>query len=91
MGTMEGRKFITYNIPDAFLQADWPEDNNYYLNFEGLMVKMICEIDKKYVLINKTINYAVSLLLLFVLLLLYRMTCGYRIETINRVHYNNTM
>ena len=48
---------MTCNIPGAFLQANWPEDNDCYLKFEGLMVKMICEIDpnyEKYVLTSKT-------------------------------------
>ena len=56
MDTMEGRQVVTYNIPGAFLQADWPEDNAYYLKFERLMVKMICKINPnyfKYVLTNK--------------------------------------
>ena len=56
MDAMEGRQVVTCDIPGAFLQADWPEDNNCYLKFDGLMVDMICEIDpcyKKYVLINK--------------------------------------
>ena len=56
MDAMEGRQVVTCNIPGAFLQADWPEDNDCYLKFEGLMVKMICEIDPnylKYVLTNK--------------------------------------
>ena len=54
---MEGQKVVTYNITGAFLQADWPKDNDCYLKFEGLMVKMICKIDlsyEKYVLTNKT-------------------------------------
>ena len=44
------------NIPGVFLQANWPEDNDCYLKFEVLMVKMICETDPnylKYVLTNK--------------------------------------
>ena len=56
MEAMEGWQVLTCDIPGAFLQADWPEDNDCYLKFEGLMVKMICEIDPnclKYVLINK--------------------------------------
>ena len=56
MDAMEGRQVVTCDIPGAFLQADWPEDNNCYLKFEGLMVKMICEIDLnylKYVLTKK--------------------------------------
>ena len=54
---IERRKVVTCNIPGAFLQANWPEDNDCYLKFEVLMVKMICKIDpsyKKYVLTNKT-------------------------------------
>ena len=56
MDAMEGRQVVTCDIPGAFLQADWLEDNDCYLKFEGLMVDMICEIDpcyKKYVLTNK--------------------------------------
>ena len=56
MYAMEGSKVVTCDIPGAFLQADWPEDNNCYLKFEGLMVDMICEIDpcyKNYFLTNK--------------------------------------
>ena len=41
MDAMEGRQVVTCDIPGAFLQADWPEDNDCYLKFEGLMVKMI--------------------------------------------------
>ena len=47
---------MTCKIPGAFLQADWPKDNDCYLKVEGLMVKMICDIDPnylKYVLTNK--------------------------------------
>ena len=56
MDAMEDRQVVTCDIPGAFLQADWPEDNDCYLKFEGLMVKMICEIDPNYlnyVLTNK--------------------------------------
>ena len=56
MDTMEGRQVVTCNIPGAFPQANWPEDNDYYLKFEGLMVNMICDIDpryKKFILIKK--------------------------------------
>ena len=37
--------------------ANWLEGNDWYLKFEGIMVKMICSIDpsyKNYVLTNKT-------------------------------------
>ena len=57
MDAIEGRKVVTCNIPGAFIQADWLEDTNYFLKFEGLMVKMICEINQsyeKYVLTIKT-------------------------------------
>ena len=56
MDAMEGRQVVTCDIPGAFLQANWPKDNDCYLKFEGLMVDMICEIEpayKKFVLINK--------------------------------------
>ena len=57
MDAMEGRQVVTYGIPGAFFQADRPEDNNCYLKFEGLIVKMICGIDlyyKKCVFTSKT-------------------------------------
>ena len=57
MEATEGRKVITCNIPGAFLPANWLEDNDCYLKFEGMMVKIICWIDpsyKKYVLTNMT-------------------------------------
>ena len=53
---MEGRQVVTCDISRAFLQVDWPEDNNYNLKFVGLMVGMFCEIDlcyKKFIPINK--------------------------------------
>ena len=48
MYAMEGRQVVTCDIPGVFLQADWPEDNDCYLKFEGLMVDMICDIDPSY-------------------------------------------
>ena len=49
----------TINIGVHSLQthADWSEDNDCYLKFEGLMMKMICKTDlnyRKYVLTSKT-------------------------------------
>ena len=44
-----------YNIPGAYLQTNWPEDNDCYLKFDSLMVKMIFKTDpsyEKYVLTN---------------------------------------
>jgi hypothetical protein len=48
MDAIEGRKVATCDIPGAFLQADWPEERDCYLKFEGAMVSMICDIDPKY-------------------------------------------
>ena len=56
MNAMEVRQVVMCNMPGVFLQADWPEDNDCYLKFEGRMVNMICKIDpsyEKYVLTNK--------------------------------------
>ena len=56
MDDIEGRQVVTFDIPDAFLQVNWLEDNNYYLKFERPMMKMIYEIDKncdEYVLTYK--------------------------------------
>ena len=46
--TTEGRHVVTCNIPGAFLQADYPEDQECILRFDGPMVKMICTIDPSY-------------------------------------------
>jgi hypothetical protein len=48
MDAIEGRKVDACDIPGAFLQADWPEERDCYLKFEGAMVSMICDIDPKY-------------------------------------------
>jgi hypothetical protein len=48
MDVIEGRKVATCDIPGAFLQADWPAEQDCYLKFEGAMVSMICNIDPKY-------------------------------------------
>ena len=46
MDAMEERKVITIDIPGAFLQGDWPQDEHPgYIMFEGLMVEMIRQID----------------------------------------------
>ena len=43
---MEGRKVITVDIPSAFLQGNWPQDEHpSYIIFKGIMVDMICKID----------------------------------------------
>ena len=49
MDALDDRKVITVDIPGAFLQGDWPQDEHPgYIMFEGIMVEMICEIDPSY-------------------------------------------
>ena len=49
MDALDGRKVLTVDIPSAFLQGDWPQDEHPgYIIFEGIMVEMICEIDPSY-------------------------------------------
>ena len=50
MEGIDGRKVITVDIPGAFLQGDWPQDEHPgYIMFEGIMVDMICEINSSYI------------------------------------------
>jgi hypothetical protein len=51
---IEKRAVAICDIPGAFLQADWPQDEPCYIRFEGIMVDMICQIEPKYV---KCIKY----------------------------------
>ena len=49
MDVLDDRKVIIIDIPGAFLQGDWPQDEHLgYIIFEGIMVEMICEIDPSY-------------------------------------------
>jgi hypothetical protein len=48
MDAIDDRKVVTCDIPGAFLQADWPADQDCFLKFENVMVDMICQIDPKY-------------------------------------------
>ena len=49
MDTLDDRKVITVDIPGAFLQGEWPQDEHpRYIMFEGIMIEMICEIDPSY-------------------------------------------
>ena len=49
MDSLDDRKIITVDIPGAFLQGEWPQDEHPgYIMFEGIMVEMICEIDPSY-------------------------------------------
>ena len=46
MDVMDDQAVITVDIPGAFLQCDWPQDEHPVdIKFEGLMVNMIFEID----------------------------------------------
>jgi hypothetical protein len=51
---IEKRAVAICDIPGAFLQADWPDDEPCYIRFEGIMVDMICQIEPTYV---KCIKY----------------------------------
>jgi hypothetical protein len=48
MDAIDECKVVTCDILCAFLQADWPADQDCYLNFENVMVDMICQIDSNY-------------------------------------------
>ena len=48
MGAMEGQKVVTCDIPGSFLQFDWPENDDCYIKFEGIMIKMLWKIDPSY-------------------------------------------
>jgi hypothetical protein len=48
MDAIDDRKVVTCDIPGAFLQADWPVDQDCYLKFENVMVDKIFQIDPKY-------------------------------------------
>ena len=50
MDAKEVRKVITVDIPGAFLQGGWPQDEHPgYIMFKGIMVDMIYEIDPTYI------------------------------------------
>ena len=43
------RSIITIDIPGAFLQGIWPQDQHLgYLKFEGVMIDMLCQIEPLY-------------------------------------------
>ena len=49
MDAIDRRKVISVDIPGAFLQGDWPQDEHPgNIMFEGIMVDMIYEIDPSY-------------------------------------------
>jgi hypothetical protein len=46
---LDERSVITIDIPGAFLQGIWPQDQHPgYLKFEGVMVDMLCQIKPSY-------------------------------------------
>ena len=49
LNAMDKRKVITVDIPGAFLQDNWlQDDHSGHIMFKGIMVDMICEIDLSY-------------------------------------------
>ena len=49
MDALDDRKVITVDIPGAFLQGEWPQDEHTgHIMFESIMVEMIFEIDPSY-------------------------------------------
>ena len=49
MDAMDSRKVIPVDIPGAFLQGYWPQDEHPgCIMFEGIMVDMIYKIDPSY-------------------------------------------
>ena len=54
----ENRCVVVANIPAAFLSADWPEGYpDCHIQFEGVMVEMLCQIRPEY---RKLIKYSRS-------------------------------
>ena len=50
------QKVVACDISRVFLQSDWPADNDCYIKFKGMMVKVLYEIYPSYkskVLYNK--------------------------------------
>ena len=49
MDAIDEREVITVDIPGAFLQGEWPQNEHPgYIKFTGIMVDMMCEIDPSY-------------------------------------------
>ena len=47
INSIENRQVVTCDIPEAFLQANWPADKPTYLRFDGIMVDILCEINNR--------------------------------------------
>ena len=48
IGAYEGRKFISFDIPGAFLQAEMAEDKLVLLKMYGRIAEMMCEVNPGY-------------------------------------------
>ena len=50
----EGRHFISFNVPGAFLYAEMSEDKLVFLKMKNSFVDMMCQIDPEH---TKNIQY----------------------------------
>ena len=48
IGAYEERKFISFDIPGAFLQAEMSEDKLLLLKMNGRIAEMMCEVNPEY-------------------------------------------
>jgi hypothetical protein len=48
IGAHEGRKFISFDVPGAFLQAEMAEDKLVLLKLKGEFVDMMCKINPEF-------------------------------------------
>ena len=51
---IEEREIVVCDIPGAYLTADWQEDQDYWIPFDGVMVDMLLEINPEYQLCVKS-------------------------------------
>ena len=48
VNAMEQQRILSVDIPGAFLQSPWPEGDDCYLKFTGMMLNMLCKINPNY-------------------------------------------
>jgi len=48
IGAHEGREFISFDVPGAFLQAEMAEDKLVLLKMTGRIADMMCEVNPAY-------------------------------------------
>ena len=48
IGAYEGRNYISFDVPGAFLQANMPDDKLVILKFKGRMADMLADVNEKY-------------------------------------------